>query len=129
MSSSDITSADGLASMLIESLRAVQAELARVSASNVILAEQVRRLTERVEPVKVETAKERRTRLEMQAIKAIGDIGPVVKEIAELVGVPENTLHGWKFFKLAIKQEIGRREAAARQAQEDKENPWLGQSW
>ncbi len=129
MSSSNITLGGDLVSMLAETLRAVQAELARVSASNAVLAEQVRRLTEKVEPAKVESAKERRTRIEMQAIRAISDIGPCVKDIAELVGVSENTLHGWKLFKAAIKREIGQREAARKQAQEEQANPWLGQSW
>jgi hypothetical protein len=107
----------------------VQAELARVTASNEMLAEQVRALAAKVEPPKIESAKERRTRLEMQAIRAISDIGPCVKDIAELIGVPENTLHGWTVFKTAVRKEAGRLEAARKQAQEDKENGWLGQSW
>ena len=127
MSSS--TLGDDLVSMLTETLRAVQAELAKVTASNALLAEQVRALAEKVEPAKIETAKERRTRLEMQAIRAISDVGPCVKDIAALVGVPENTLHGWPVFKTAIRKEAGRLEAARKQAQEDKENDWSGQSW
>lgn len=116
-------------SRLLAVLEDVRAELTRVTASNAVLTEQVRRLTEKVEPPKAETAKEVRTRLEMQAILAISDIGPCVKHIAEVIGVSENTLHGWKLFKAAIKREIGQREAARKQAQEEHANPWLGQSW
>lgn len=118
-----------LASTLISTLQGVQAELARLTASNELLAAQVKELEAKVEPPKVESAKERRTRLEMQAIRAISDVGPCVKEIAELIGVPENTLHGWPVFKTAVRKEAGRLEAARKQAQEDKENGWLGQSW
>ena len=120
---------DNLASTLISTLQSLQAELARVTASNELLAAQVRALAEKVDPPKIETAKERRTRLEMQAIRAISDVGPCIKDIAALVGIPENTLHGWPVFKTAVRKESGRREAARKQAQEDKENDWSGQSW
>lgn len=129
MSSNEVTLGGDVLSMLVSTLQSVQAELSRLTAANTEMSERLARLTEKVEPAKVESAKERRTRLEMQAIRAIGDIGPNVKDIAKLVGVPENTLHGWKLFKTAIKREIGQREAARKQAQEEQANPWLGQSW
>lgn len=129
MSSAHDTLGGDVVSILLQTLQSVNAELARLTASNLELTARLDRLTEKVEPVKAETAKERRTRLEMQAIRAISDIGPCVKDIAELIGVPENTLHGWPVFKSAVRKEAGRLEALRKQAQEDKENGWLGQSW
>lgn len=101
MSSSNLMLGGDLVSMLTETLRAVQAELARVIASNAVLAEQVRKLTEKVEPRHAETKAERRARLEPQAIALLmdPDMQLMQSRIADRLGVSESTLHSWTEFR------------------------------
>lgn len=120
MSSSNITLGDDLVSMLTETLRAVQSELARVSASNAVLAEQVRRLAEKVDPIRAETKAERRARLEPQAIALLmdPDIELMQSRIADRLGVSESTLHSWAEFRriLSIAKEQAKAGGKAKYA-------------
>ncbi len=109
-----------LASTLIATLQSVQAELARVTASNELLAAQVKALAAKVEPVKVESRAEYRARLEPVAILAIQEIGPVREQIARATGIPVSTLRRWDRFENALRTVQG---MAAVEAAE-KFRPW-----
>ena len=101
MSSAHDMLGSDVVSRLLGVLEDVRAELTRVTASNAVLTEQVRRLTEKVEPVRTESKAERRARLEPQAIALLMDpeMQLMQSRIAERLGVSESTLNYWTEFR------------------------------
>jgi len=112
MSSNEVTLGGDVLSTLVATLQSVQAELSRLTAANTEMSERLARLTEKVEPAKVETKSQRRSRLEMQAIRELIVCGPSVKVIARKLGVPATTLAGWSLFRKAMERQIAANKAA-----------------
>lgn len=102
MSSNEGTLGGDALSMLVAALQGMQAELARLTASNLELSARLEKLAEKVEPTRKETRDERRKRLEFAAISALSTVGPVIARVAKEVGVPVRTLAGWPVFMRAM---------------------------
>lgn len=124
MSSTQSMGDGDLLSMLLSVLSDVRQELARVAASNTELRDQVRKLTEKVEPSRSETKAEKRARLEPQAIALLMDpeMQLMQSRIAERLGVAESTLNGWKRFRSIL-------EAGLAQAEETGKAKYAPKTW